>query len=236
MIKAVLCSERLPISAVEKLSALCEKVFLLPSDEMLDDAVCHHPDMILSVIGNKIICHKLYFEKNKKFMTSLCEFGGLVPVLSETVRGKTYPQDVAFNVLVTDEYVYCNEKHTAKEVLNCAQEHGLRIVNVAQGYAACSCLVAENTVITSDTSIASAAKGKNEVVHTKGGGISLEPYDTGFIGGATGYFGGVLYTFGDLNCYNGAKEVLDFADEKGITVCPLLEGALCDFGGIKFIK
>ncbi len=236
MLKAVICSERLPSGAVKELRKIAERVFLLPEDNMLSEPVCHHPDMILTVLGDKMICHREYFEKNRKALSSMCGLSGLTPVLSDAERGSKYPHDIAFNVLVTDKYIYCNEKYTAKEVLSCAAEFGLGVVNTAQGYAACSCLYAENTIITADFSVACASKGKNDVLLCESGGIILEPYDTGFIGGACGYIDGVLYTLGDLKYYNGSKAVTDFAKEKNITVVPLLEGELRDFGGIKFIR
>ena len=230
--KFALCSERLPAEAVKKLEKICDRVFLLPSDKKLSDPVCHHPDMILTVIGDKLICDGDYFRENISIMKKICDISGLEPVLSEAPRGKSYPFDVGFNVLACEKYLFGNLKYTAPEVLEAAREKGLEAVNVNQGYTACSTLLLMNTVVTADPSVFEAAKDRLSALEVESGGIVLEPYDTGFIGGATAYHDGVLYTFGEFQGFGELKELLH---EKNIEICPLFDGKLTDYGGIKFI-
>ena len=229
--KAALCSERLPREAVEKLKTVCGRVFLLPSDRKLAGPVCHHPDMILTVVGNKLICDGDYFRANISYMKGTCEYLGLEPVTAEAPRGEKYPLDIGFNVLVTEKYLFGNLKYTAPEVLEAAKENGLEAVNVKQGYTACSSLLIMNTVVTADPSIFESAKSLLPAVKTESGKITLEPYDTGFIGGAAAYFGGTLYTIGELDGFPSFKA---FLSEKNIDICPLTGGDLADYGGIKF--
>ncbi len=233
--KAALCSERLPVEAVKRLEKVCDKVFLLPPDKKLADPVCHHPDMILAVIGNKLICDGDYFRDNISYMKEMCIFLELEPVLSEASRGEKYPFDTGFNVLVTEKYMFGNLKYAAPEVLETAKEFGLEAVDVKQGYTACSALLLDGTLVTADPSISEAAKGRLPALEVEAGGIVLEPYDTGFIGGATACLDGVLYAFGDLKSFSGHASVEKLLHEKNITLCPLFEGQLTDFGGIKFV-
>ncbi len=228
------CSREAPPSAKKRLSELCGRVFLLPPDDSLSEPVAAHPDMLLTVIGENLICHRDYFEKNSALMEEACAFFGCAPILSESKRAPTYPHDVAFNALVTDKFVFCNTSHTAREVLMCAENAGLRVVHVNQGYAACSCIYAEGTLISADMSLLCAAE-KNGVRTLKvpPGNITLAPYDTGFIGGASGFFDGTLYTFGNIPRADGFEPLLDFLDARKIKILPLCEGGLSDFGGIK---
>ncbi|MBE6563137.1 MAG: hypothetical protein E7660_05315 [Ruminococcaceae bacterium] len=226
-----LCSEKLPPEGIKKLEETF-KVYLLPPDKKLADPVCHHPDMILTVIGNKLICDGDYYRENIYFMKEMCDRLGLEAVLSEAPRGEKYPHDTGFNVLVTDRYIFGNLKYTAPEVLAAAKEIGLEAVNVKQGYTACSTLLLSDTAVTADRGILEAAKGRLPALEVEAGSVVLEPYDTGFIGGATAYLDGVLYTFGELQGFGELKALLR---KKNITLCPLFEGKLTDFGGIKFI-
>ena len=230
--KAAICSERLPGEAIEKLKTVCERVFLLPEDKKLSAPVCHHPDMILTVIGKKLICDGDYYRENISFMKEMSEYLELEAVTSEAPRGEKYPFDIGFNVLVTENHLFGNLKYTAPEVLEAAKNYGLEAVNVKQGYTACSTLLVMNTVITADPSIFEAAKSRLSAIKAENGKITLEPYDTGFIGGAAAYFGGTLYTAGELH---GIPALEAFLRESNIEVCPLMSGDLADFGGIKFI-
>ncbi len=233
--RSVLCSERLPAEAIKILETRFERVFPLPPDRKLADPVCHHPDMILSVVGKVLICDADYFGENYAFMTELCDALGLAPLLSKAPRGNKYPADVGFNALLTEKYIFANLKYIAPELLKAAKSLGFEEINVNQGYTACSTLFSENTVVTADPTVAEAAKGKYDVIKVEGGGINLPPYDTGFIGGATAYFDKTLYTFGNLSDFNGFDTISKFLEEKNITLCPLISGKLCDFGGLKFV-
>ena len=231
------CAENIPEEAKRRLSEICEKVFFLPPDSFLAPPVASHPDMIFSVIGKSLVCHKKYFEENEKLIADICSSFSLEPVLSEYDRRADYPYDIGFNVLVTDKFVFCNKAHTAKEVLDCAEREGLRVVNVKQGYAACSSVYVANTVISADVSIIkSAGEAGVDTYRIHPGGIVLEPYDTGFIGGATGVYGDALYIFGDLYGDGHFFGLYDFSETHKVKIIPLCDGAISDFGGIKFFK
>lgn len=231
------CAGNVPEEAKRRLSRICGKVFFLPPDKLLAPPVASHPDMILSVIGKKLVCHIEYFEDNKKLVCDICSYFGFEPVLSECERHGKYPYDIGFNALVTDRFVFCNKDYTAKEIIDCAEREGLEVVNVKQGYAACSSVYTGDTVITADKSIIKSAKEKGvDTFQIPHGGIALEPYDTGFIGGASGYFENTLYVFGDLSCDARFSELCIFLDRNNIKTVPLCDGVVSDFGGIKFFK
>lgn len=235
MKKAAVCSEKLPSKAVKKLSENFDRVWLLPAEKKLSAPVCHHPDMILSIVGKRLFCHEDYLSENRELLCRMCSELSLEPTAADCRRGDGYPFDVAFNVFVASKYAFCNKKYTSEALLRCAREEGLEAVNVKQGYAACSSLYINGTVISADPSILKAAEGKTRTLEVKGGGIRLDPYDTGFIGGAAGFFDNVLYTFGELDSFKGAEVLTDFLEKEKISLCPLFEGELTDFGGIIFI-
>lgn len=238
--KCVAVSSRIPVECCEKLLDYCDEVFKIPPDGLLPDPVCHHPDMIFTVIGNSFICHRSYYEKNCDALSRFLSKCGLDPVLSECRRESRYPFDIAFNVLQNGKYLFCNFEHTAPEVLLAAECAGLEVVKVRQGYAGCSALATGKAVITSDPSILKACAGRCDAVDTGRVDISLPPYDTGFIGGAGGYCDGRLFTYGRISMEYLLRKrdeatLSDAFQNAGIVeVVPLCETGLFDLGGIKF--
>lgn len=241
-IKCAAVSSRIPEECHEKLLDYCDEVFMVPTDGFLPDPVCHHPDMIFTVIGNSFICHRVYYERNRNALSHFLSKCGLVPVLSECRREARYPFDIAFNVLQNGRYLFCDIDHTAPEVLSAAERAGLETVKVRQGYAGCSAIATGKAVITSDPSILKACLGRCDTVDMGRVDISLPPYDTGFIGGAGGYCDGKLFTYGRIQ-----TELLSRKSDEGtlydafrnadITeTVPLCETGLFDLGGIKLFN
>lgn len=241
-IKCAAVSSRIPAECYEKLLDYCDEVFKVPTDGLLPDPVCHHPDMIFTVIGNSFICHRSYYEWNRDVLSRFLSKIGLAPVLSECRREARYPLDIAFNVLQNGRYLFCNIDHTAPEVLLAAERAGLETVKVRQGYAGCSAIATGKSVITFDPAILKACVGRCDAVNVGRVDISLPPYDTGFIGGAGGYCDGKLFTYGRIptELFSPKREggtLSDVFRNAGITeTVPLCETGLFDLGGIKLFN
>ena len=108
-------------------------------------------------------------------------------------------------------------------------------MSVNQGYAACSCLCFRGLVITADRGIARALDGVCDTLLIKPGGISLPPYGTGFIGGASGADGDKVLFVGDIAAHPDGERMVSALESRGAKCASLGGGELFDVGGIKFL-
>ncbi len=212
-------------------------VITLPSDDAVDAPVRAHPDMILCIIGSTLITDRAYYSAHRAVLDRVARLGGLSVITSDHPRGKVYPADVGFNATVTSAHIICNTKTVAPEVLTTAEKLGLTVVHVNQGYAACSCIVTDDVVITSDVGIhATLATRGIPVSLASNRGISLPGYDVGFIGGAGGFSDGTLYFYGSIGGIECERDIKRIAEKYGYRIRCLSNNPLTDRGGIKFIK
>lgn len=222
-----LLSSALPDRAVSRLDEEF-LTFPLPPDEDVDLPVRTHPDMIFSVLRGRIFYPAQYAEKHPGIIEKIASLSSLDAVKSTAARNRFYPNDVSLNTSVIGNFLLCRKKSASEELLSFAEDCGMTVLDTKQGYAGCSCLVAENAVLTSDAGI-HAILSKNGVdCSLTDEKIALDGYDCGFIGGCGGYFGGTVYLFGE-------SELGGWAKARGLEVVNLMSGALRDFGGIKFI-
>ena len=68
------------------------------------------------------------------------------------------------------------------------------------------------------------------------GGITLPPYEYGFIGGSSGVYGKKIYFFGDITRHKDADKILKAINDEGYTAVSLSDEELTDLGGIIFTK
>lgn len=156
----------------------------------------------------------------------------------EKELGCDYPADIAYNAACTGRFFIHNLKHTASKLLETAQRiPGMTFVDVRQGYAKCSIVVAdEESVITYDRGIAAAcirAGMKEEnILIVEPGHVLLKGYDTGFIGGATGRIGDTVYFNGDLSGHPDCERIVVFLEERGLKVWWFSGRPLTDIGSV----
>ena len=211
-----------------------EVIPLVPYSK-LDSPVASHADMLFSTVDNKVFCYEEYVKENG-FLDVLKSTGKELVFVSNNC-GKEYPKDVSLNVLWIGQTLVCHTKSTAKEILDYARETGYSIVNVKQGYTACSTLVLnENCAITTDKTIFNSLKsiGK-EVLLISTEGISLDGYNCGFIGGATGVLEDTVFVFGQIDTLDNYSEIMQFLEKSNMTLKCILSGGVYDFGGIKLV-
>ncbi len=212
-------------------------VITLPADGAVDAPVRSHPDMILCIIGNALITDRAYYSAHRATLDHIADLGGLRVITSSHPRGATYPADVGFNVAVMHSHVICNTRTAAPEVQSAALDQGLSVVHTNQGYAACSCIVTDDAVITSDVGIHSSCIAHGIPSHlVSNRGISLPGYDVGFIGGSGGFANGTLYLYGSIEGMECESDIKHIADKYGYRISCLSDKPLIDRGGIKFIK
>ncbi len=206
---------------------------LLPYD-MLDNPVSSHADMLICKIDDTVFTYFDYYYNNVELFSKIEEKYRVIKING---CEREYPGDIKLNVLVIGKLLLGKLDFVAKEILEYASENGYTLVNVKQGYAACSTLVLnENAAITSDVGIHSALclhGVKSLLVSTES--IKLDGYNCGFIGGAGGAFGGVAYFFGDIKSHVDYDKIDEFLRMQNCTAFSILGGGVFDFGGIKFI-
>lgn len=208
----------------------------LPSFECLDTPVDSHADMLLSVIDNNIFVYKEYYESNKELFHSLSEKYKIINV--EKPCQRHYPEDIALNVLVIGKKIFCKIKSVAAEILNYAQENGYKLINISQGYSACSTLVInENVAITGDKGVYNALVNEGiKALLISNDDIRLDGYNSGFIGGACGVYDKKVFVFGEIEKLSSHQSFLDFIKAENCTLFEVLTGDVCDFGGIKLLN
>ncbi len=230
-----LCSSLLPREGIKRLEEEFD-VIPLPPDENLASPVRCHPDMLCAVMDGVLYFHESYLARYPALAQVLCQQKGLILKAAEGPRAPLYPEDVALNALVLPGALVCLPAHTSPHLLTDAEGSGRKILKVKQGYAACSSLATPNGVLTSDPGIHRTLTTVGiRCTLMKSEGIRLPGYDIGFIGGCGGIYGSTLYLFGQADSVPDGEKIYAFAKEQGLTLCPLWNGPLTDYGGLKFV-
>lgn len=220
-------------------SKLGIELLTIPENVYLDSRLSGHADLSF-----------LHTGYNSVFASSqVMSFGLLTRLESEGFEvlepqccpGDVYPYDCKLNVCIADKYYICNENIIDTEIKNRLSDNDLVPVYVNQGYSKCSvCLVDSTSAITSDRGIASSLKLYGfDVLLIETGGIILEGFDYGFIGGSAFMAGKDRICFtGDFRFFDGLteKKIMAFLEEREINHSFLTDGPIIDMGGIIQLK
>ena len=192
-------------------------------------------DHVVGALRNDTRCqqHGIFVHTSHGMKTSDLP---LLPIKQAPARN--YPHDVLLNAARIGKYLLCRPDATAHEVLQYAQEAGLTVLPVKQGYAKCNlCIVSDNAAITEDASIASALRGVGiSVLQIAHGGVSLPPYPYGFIGGASGNDGTHVFFCGSLALHPDGARIAAFCAEHGRVAVSLADHPLYDVGSLLFFS
>lgn len=195
----------------------------------------YHTDLFFSYVGNKLFVSdsvdKTILEETKK----ICH----TETAEKIIEG--YPYETAMNCFEIGEYLVCSLKSVSVVILQYAKQIGKEIIPVKQGYAKCACAVAgANSVITEDPGIARVlTKYGVDVLLIGAGGVTLEGYNYGFIGGAS-FFDKerkTVYFFGNVTKHPEYKKINDFCKRHGTKIRILdSEILLTDLGSAVILK
>ena len=234
--KKVVVDSRIPRPCAEQLSRLGYGLVSLPKFSSLQDPVSAHPDMLLFFAGSTLLCHEDYLTVAKNELSELAECGYDVITSSEHIA-EAYPHDVLFNALRIGKRIYCRADSVSNLILDFAKRHGYEVRGVKQGYSKCSvCTIGERAAITADPSLCRAMREDGmEVLLISSGGIVLDGYDTGFIGGCSGEDGDRIYFSGNIFLHPDGKRIDDFCKAHGKTAVSLSDEPLVDIGTMFFI-
>ena len=232
--KTVLVDERI---SEDCFKALSDRGFLpvrLPKIPTLPSPIASHTDIIAFKLLETVFFSKAYFDM---FFDMLSPLFGKNIRLSDCSQGVNYPLDAIFNGLLIGDRLFCKADTFSSEIIGAAREKNIKIVPVKQGYPACTALkISENAVITADRGMAKALTSEGiSVLLIESGGISLPPYEYGFIGGAGAADGECVYFFGDVSLHPDSKRIIDFIESQGRMAVSLSSEPLVDLGGMIFL-
>ncbi len=197
---------------------------------LLPEPVASHADLQLCHLGGDEIVAAF---GNRKLAEQLSGYGFKVSVSSPLAA--EYPGDAMLDCAIIKDRCFGNSRAIDPAVNNGCKKQKIELVPVRQGYAKCSvCIVDEDSIITSDASIAKAAgKAGMDVLVIRGGHIMLKGYDTGFIGGCSGLLDKNRIAFtGSLRHHPDGARIRTFLHSKKIDCLELTDGPLADVGSI----
>jgi hypothetical protein len=228
----VLIDGRASADILSGLEDLGIKPILTPLSAGLYEAVTNHPDMLVHPVGDNIlvVAPDVY-----EFFNSVLE-----PLKFRLIRGKSvlksnYPENIAYNVARINNLAFHNIRYTDPVIRQYFEQHGVKMINVKQGYAKCStCIVSDHAIITSDRGIARTADNYNiDVLLITPGHILLPGLNYGFIGGATGLVSkNLLVVAGMLNNHPNYIDIVEFCSKYNVSIRSLGKGQVIDIGSI----
>lgn len=193
----------------------------------LPPEVASHTDMGLVRIGDVFVAEPTVYDYYKKVLfdkTILC---------GKTEISAHYPQDIAYNVLISETVAFGNEAYVDPCVKEVLKSQGIALKNVKQGYSKCACVYAFGCVITADKGMYESAKKENlPALLISPGDVRLSGFDYGFLGGATGELDEKLFFFGDVTKHRDYEKIKAFLNENKIEFEFFKDVPLTDVGTI----
>lgn len=225
----------------ERISSDCERNLMkegfflikLPPDRRLGEAVSSHPDTLLFYSDGELITTAEYCEDAPYVFSDIREYKAEIKLnFTSDRRGDRYPDDCMLNALVIGSKIFCKSDSISDAIKDFAARRGYKIIHTNQGYAACTVLSFGSSAITADRGLgALLAEHGIKVTMIGPSGISLPPYEYGFIGGAGGVVGNKVYFFGDLLSHPDCEIICQAIEDAGYTPVSLSDGPLRDLGG-----
>ncbi len=229
------------MDAKTKKQLLLEGFYILETvpSEKLSAALASHPDMLMFKDCDTLITSGEYGEAASCFFEDLSRYKrGLHMQFTDDIPAEKYPFDALFNALVIGGKIFLKIDSASKAITDYAIRRGLKIINVKQGYPACTVLpLGENAAITADRGMARVMTENGiRVTLIDEGHISLPPYEYGFIGGAAGVFHDKVYFIGDYKTHPSYELIKRACLAEGLTPISLSAHPLCDLGRILFFE
>lgn len=200
----------------------------------LYDAISCHPDVSICKLDSKnfVVAPNLYdyyFDKLKNFDINI--------VKGNSYLENKYPNNIQYNVCIFSKFAIHNFNHTDDSILKFLDENNYTKIHVAQGYSKCStCVVDENSIITSDKSIYNEAIIHGiDVLLIEPGHITLFDMNYGFIGGCSGVVCDKILFTGDISKHPNFNEIHDFITSKNKSILCLSDECLMDLGSLILI-
>lgn len=228
-VRAVLIGRRYADILSDPLAALGVQAIAVDGGEGLDPRVSEHADMLAHHLGGN---SWIAFESAANALQTVEN----LRIIPANVRfSATYPDDVALNVLRLGGCAYGRFDAACSILLEHLSCRGVEQVSVKQGYAKCSvCVVSRAAAITSDSGLATAMRSRGvDVLEIAAGGVRLDGYDSGFIGGASGLIAPDKLAFtGRLESLDDNARIREFLVKHYVRPIELTDGEMFDIGSI----
>ncbi|MBE6681807.1 MAG: hypothetical protein E7600_05960 [Ruminococcaceae bacterium] len=228
--KILIVDSRIYIESEIKLNELGYKLIKLDKQKGFDEAVSAHPDMFALKVKDTWFVdscvNNMFTFADSKTVCIRDDTNGFV---------YKYPYDITFNCAGFGNYLVCNKRHTANEIIRFAEENGINVINTKQGYAKCSiCIVSDNAIITEDEDILKNCNSKGiDVLKVHKGYVKLYGYNYGFIGGCCGLIEKNILAFnGNVKKHPDYKSIKEFCDFHNVDIISLCDKELYDIGSI----
>ncbi|MDE7390498.1 MAG: hypothetical protein K2M82_06130 [Lachnospiraceae bacterium] len=211
-----------------------ELIKTLPYNNEKSNPEADHADMqLLHLGGNKVIV----LSNKGGLADELTKVGISVKFANTEINKFCYPQCAVLNCVVLKGRIFGLVSNIDRVVIDCFSDN--EKVNVKQGYTKCStCVVNENAIITSDSTISKAAMLSGiDCLKIEEGYIQLCDKYPGFIGGASfKYDSSTLLFTGDIKQHPNYLSIRDFCKNHGVFVQSLTSLPLTDVGGVVVLK
>ena len=223
--KTYLVSDTLPDKYVGLLGVR-GRVVKLPPSVVVGAPTGTHPDTLIGKVGDA-----LFVPSGETAVIKTLDESGIKYAPSSPL-GNGYPAECALNFFTVGGFFVAQTDAVAPDALDFARRAGYEVVDVRQGYAHCATAVAGGGVITADAGIfAELSRRGVPTLMIKSGGVSLPPYEYGFIGGASGMIDDeTIMFFGSLDAHPSGREIRSFLSSLGVGIVEG-EGKLVDAGG-----
>lgn len=226
MKKILAVDSRIDKEILYNLSKINNDIILVAKNPAFEESVSAHPDMNFLQIRDVIFT---YPSTNVR--------GVNVKEIKPQAAGKlSYPDDVGLNAVCIGNDFICRKNSVSKQALEFAQNSGMNIIDVNQGYVKCNIAVVDEdakAVITEDVGIEKILKQSGyDVLLLKNHDVSLAPYTHGFIGGASGKVENVLLFTGDITKHGEYERISAFCKKYGVEAVSLSKNQLYDYGSI----
>lgn len=197
--------------------------------DTISGSEAYHADMGICHIGREkiMVCKNI----NSGILKELEHLGFNIIKSNHNVTAKK----PSLNICILGKNIICNTKSADKNIIEYADKLNLNMIHTNQHYAKCSsAVVNENALITADESIyQSCLKNKIDVLKISCGGIELEGYQYGFIGGTCGLISKNILAFcGNIKLHKDYENIKTFTKNYSIELLSLSNDKLYDIGGI----
>ena len=205
--------------------------YWLPNNPNLDIRLASHADLSVFkyektiVIANNMVNNRL---------VNLLTGRGYKIIVSEKKQSKDYPHDINLCAAYVGEWLIHNFAFTDRAIIN---NVSLEHLNVKQGYIRCTVLPVNNGLITADKGIAMKAfEAGIEVLQICSGGVRLDGFNEGFIGGASFTASDTIFFTGNILSHPDHERIIEFIKKQGMKYCSLTDEPLFDIGGAIYIE
>ena len=203
------------------------RVIPCPRNPYVYARLSYHSDLSVYHVGGK--CFYLARHLRESELAKELEHLGASVRFSKARQGGEYPLDASLCALPLGDAVYHNAKICDELIVQSTS----RFENIKQGYAKCAvCPVSSDAAITADKGVARVLeKNGVRVLQVLPGGIVLDGFDEGFIGGAAFKIAPDVLAFtGSLDLHPDKEKIEEFLSECGVRPEYLTAGQAFDIG------